>query len=388
MAKPLGFLLRFIFAIAGVLGLTNSSLFAQRDPILDQLKNISTIASTVPSNGDVNPYGLVRIPRSVGNLWEGHYLVSNFNNMGNQQGTGSTIVEISPEGAVSLFAQIDASKLPDSCPGGVGLTTALAVLRTGWVIVGSLPTSNGMSATAEAGCLIVLNSEGTPVETIYGSLINGPWDMTALDGDQHAALFVTSVLNGTVAAGGSVVTQGTVVRVNLAVSKQQMPFLESLTVIADGFSTRTDPVALVLGPTGVGLSPNCDDSGYSGCWTSFGENQPVLYVADTLANRIAVITDPLTRTTPTGIGQTLTSGGSLNAPLGLTVAPNGHIITVNGNDGFATETTPQGRQIAKELLDNTPPPPLGAGALFGVLFDPEVGLIFVDDDSNTLNKVD
>jgi hypothetical protein len=102
-------------------------------------------------------------------------------------------------------------------------------------------------------------------------------------------------------------------------------------------------------------------------------------------NRIAVITDPFTRSTPSWNGRTLTMGGSLNDPLGLTVAPDGHIITVNGNDGFATEITPHGAQIAKKLLDNTGGPPPGAGTLFGVLFDPEVGLVFVDDGSNTLN---
>jgi len=75
-------------------------------------------------------------------------------------------------------------------------------------------------------------------------------------------------------------------------------------------------------------------------------------------------------------------GGSVNDPLGLTVAPDGHIITVHGNDGFATEITPQGAQIAK-LLDNTGGPP-AAGTLFGVRFDSEVGLVFVDDGSNTL----
>jgi DNA-binding beta-propeller fold protein YncE len=111
----------------------------------------------------------------------------------------------------------------------------------------------------------------------------------------------------------------------------------------------------------------------------------VLYVADSLNNRIAVITDPLTRTSPSANGKTLTSGGSLNDPLGLTVAPNGHLIAVNGNDGFATEITPRGSQIATRLLDSTGGPPPGAGTLFGVVFDPEVGLVFVDDGSNTLN---
>jgi hypothetical protein len=212
--------------------------------------------------------------------------------------------------------------------------------------------------------------------------------MTAADGGDKAALLVTNVLNGTVTAGGSVVNQATVVRVNLAVSEKQMPFLLSMTVIGAGFEARTDPNALVIGPTGVGLSPNCHDRGDSedaDCRSSFGEDEPVLYVADSLNNRIAVITDPLTRSTPSWNGRTLTMGGSLNDPLGLTVAPNGHIITVNGNDGFALETTAQGEQVAKKLLDKTGGPPAGAGTLFGVLFDPEVGLVFVDDGSNTLN---
>ena len=368
-------------------GILASSLFAEDDAsILKKLKNISTLSSTVPSNGDVNPYGLVRVPNTVGNLREGHFLVSNFNASSNLQGTGTTIVDISPSGAFTLFAQIDPSKLPGPCPGGVGLTTALAVLRSGWVIVGSLPTSDGSSASAQAGCLIVLDSEGSPAETIHGSLINGPWDMTAVDGDRQAVLFVTNVLNGTVAANGGVVNQGTVVRLNLAVSEEHMPVVESVTVVGKGFAERTDPAALVIGPTGLALSPSCPQS-EGNCRTPFGEDedQPVLYVADSLNNRIAVITDPLTRTSPSANGKTLTSGGSLNDPLGLTVAPNGHLIAVNGNDGFATEITPRGSQIATRLLDSTGGPPPGAGTLFGVVFDPEVGLVFVDDGSNTLN---
>ena len=118
-------------------------------------------------------------------------------------------------GKTTLFAQVDASGLPGPCPGGVGLTTALVVLQRGWVIVGSLPTTDGTSATAKAGCLIVLNSWGKVVETFSGSLINGPWDMAAFDQDAVAALFVTNVLNGTVAGNGKVVNKGTVIRIVL-----------------------------------------------------------------------------------------------------------------------------------------------------------------------------
>ena len=140
------------------------------------LTHISEVASTVPPNGDVNPYGVAVVQRSRGALVQGNVLVSNFNNSGNSQGTGTTIVEIAPNGTLKVFAQLDAAHLSGACPGGVGLTTALVVLRTGWVIVGSLPTTDGTAATAKAGCLIVLNSNGHPVETFSGGPINGPWD--------------------------------------------------------------------------------------------------------------------------------------------------------------------------------------------------------------------
>lgn len=128
------------------------------------------------------------VPVSRGSLTRGSILVSNFNNNQNFRGTGTTIVQISPQGSVTLFAQISAAAVPGSCPGGVGLTTALVVLRSGWVIVGSLPTTNGMSATAEGGCLIVLDSTGRAVETISNSMIDGPWGMTALDEGNTAVL--------------------------------------------------------------------------------------------------------------------------------------------------------------------------------------------------------
>jgi len=350
-------------------------------PILKKLKTVSTIASTVPSNGDVNPYGIVRVERSVGKLEAGHILISNFNNMNNQQGTGTTIVDVSPGGALTVFAQLDPTMLPGSCPGGLGLTTALAVLHTGWVIVGSLPTSDGTSATAAAGCLIVLDSYGNPFETFYGSLINGPWDMTWSERGNEAMLFVTNVLNGTVTAGGSVVHQGTVVRINLGNSETQMPWIESMTVIGSGFAQRTDPAALVLGATGVALSPNCNDDDNDGR----DHHGSVLYVADTLNNGIRAISNPLFRTNSDGTGALVASGGALNQPLGLTVAPNGNILAVNGGDGFIVEFNAHGNQIAKKLIDNTGGPPPGAGTLFGLIYVPDTGVYFVDDGSNTLN---
>ena len=329
---------------------------------------IKPIASTVPANGDVNPYGVAVVPASAGSLVAGDILVSNFNDVYNLQGKGSTIVQITPGGHVSTFAQIDRAALPGSCPGGIGLTTALAVTRTGWVFVGSLPTENGQAPTARSGCILVLDDLGQVVETFYGSLINGPWDLTAADGGSHVALFVTNVLNGTVAANGQVVSGGTVVRIDLDIAAGFEPGIESMTVVGSGFDERTDPSALVIGPTGVALSP--DDQ--------------TLYVADSLNNRIASISDPLFRTTSDGVGDTLTSGAPLNDPLGIATAPNGDVLSVNGDDGYLVRTNPHGVQTSLGLLDSVGSPP-GSGALFGLAIVPNHGIYYVDDNSNSLN---
>ena len=187
------------------------------------LHKLSVLASTVPANGDVNPYGVAVVGRSTGRLHAGDVLVSNFNASNNTQGTGTTIVQISPSGHRTTFATLTAGMLPGSCPGGVGLTTALGVLRSGWVIVGSLPTADGTSATARAGCLIVLNSHGKAVETMAGGPINGPWDMATVAGRHGVTLFVSNVLNGTVAAGGATVNRGTVLRIGLTSGWHGMP---------------------------------------------------------------------------------------------------------------------------------------------------------------------
>jgi len=339
---------------------------AAAPPFLSGFAHTSVIASTVPVTkngkpGDLNPYGVAVVPSTVGALVKGDVLVSNFNNGANKQGTGNTIVEVDPAGTQTVFARI---KQP-----GVGLTTALSVLPNGFVVVGNLPTTNGKAATATAGNLFVLNNLGQVVESLTAADINGPWDMTAVSTKANQAdLFVTNVLNGTVAAAGNVVNQGTVVRLNLDVSGP-MPSVLSNTIIGTGFAEKTDPAALVIGPTGVGLAPD-----------------GTLYVADTINSQIRAIPKAQTRTTSAGLGSLVTpTPGSLNGPLGLTIAPNGDVLTVNSNDGLIVETQPGGTEVATFQLDSSGSPP-GAGALFGLAVVPGGdGVYYVDDATNTLN---
>jgi len=281
-------------------------------------------------------------------------------------------MQITPAGGVSVFATISADSLPEVCPGGIGLTTGLVVLKFGWVIVGSLPTTGPNAILSGAGCLIVLNAKGVPVKVISGTTakINGPWDMTALDQGKVAFLFVANTLNGGVAtAGGSVVNEGTIVRIKLGVpqytaSGKSYPSYSPGMIIGSGFSQQTNSAALILGPTGVGFDPK----------TGF------LYVADTINNRIAMIPDALTRDNTATSGGDVTSNINLNQPLGVAIAPNGYILTVNAQNGYIVEISPEGTQVATfQLIKN------GGGALFGLAVVPDgSGIYFVNDDANTL----
>ena len=338
---------------------------ATASAFISSLHSVSTIGSTVPTSGDVNPYGLAVVPTSVGSLKAGDFLISNFNAKSNNQGTGTTIVQLTPAGKLSVFATINAKALPGSCPGGVGLTTALSVLPGGYVVVGSLPTTNGLSATAQLGCLIVLDSGGHAVSTIAGKNIAGPWDMASVTHGSTTTLFVSNVLTGGAKAGLKTVNNSTVLRIRLSVTSGHAPTVQSEQVVANAIPWRDDKTALAIGPTGVALGSN-----------------GTLYIADTLENRIIAVPSAMTRSTALADKNiTLASAGHLIQPLGLILAPNGDILTTNAGDGNIVETTPSGHQIATVAGDAK----AGAGSLFGLVIAPGgKSLAYVDDAANTL----
>jgi plastocyanin len=337
---------------------------------LAPLSAFSSVGSTVPANGDVNPYGIAVVPRSVGKLKAGQLLISNFNAKEGAkesgQGTGTTLVQVSTAGKLTPFATISAGSLPGPCPGGVGLTTALNILPGGYVVVGSLPTTNGKTATAKYGCLIVLNSEGKAIKTIAGKNIQGPWDSTAESEGSKTTLFVSNALNGGAAKGVKPIDNSTVVRIDLESGEGKEPKVTSEQVVAEGIPWVNSAEALVLGPTGLALGSN-----------------GTLYVASTQNNKILAVSEAATRTTPlTSGGTVLTAGGHLKEPLGMVLAPNGNLITTNGGDGSMVETTPAGQQVAVQTADKK----TGAGSLFGLVVAPGgKGIYYVDDGENTLN---
>jgi hypothetical protein len=346
-----------------------SVLTPEPGSFLADKKTVTLIGSTTPANGDINPYAIWPVTKTVGTVTAGDVLVDNFNNSSNNQGTGTTIVDVHPNGQLSVFASLPAT--PAGCPGGVGLTTAMVQLQTGWVIVGSLPSTNGQYATAGAGCLLVLSPTGQLASTISGSYINGPWDETVQDNGTSATLFVSNTLNGLshTSSTSTEVDQGDVVRLTLSESATAPPAVTAETQVASGLPEKPDASSFIKGPTGLALA-----------------SDGTLYVANNLANQINSIPDALTRTSSAGEGTTLTQNGQLANPLGMVLAPNGNLLVANAVNGKIVEVTPAGRQVGEYYADDDiGQDPPGNGDLFDVAINQAGnGVLFVNDGTNTL----
>jgi hypothetical protein len=338
------------------------------------------ISSTIPANGDLNPYGVAFVPPnfpSGGTISPGDILVSNFNNNSNTQGMGTTIIKLTPNGLIT----------PPPAPGttvgnattffpssAFGLTTALGALQRGFVLVGNVPTDS--SGAILQGSLQVIDQKGTLVTTFTDPLkLTDPWDLTIVDNSNHATVFVSNVDNGTPGH-----TNGNVTRLNLMVSPAGVKLIGTPTVIANGYMVALNSSALVLGPTGVALDRMTD----------------TLYVASTADNAIFAVPNASTRSTPPpgGTGTMIARGGQLRGPLALVLAPNGNLVTANGDavnqdpnhPSEIVELTKNGGFVSQFNVD------AGTGGAFGIAIsmvnDNTARLAVVDDNANDIIVID
>ncbi|BEU71135.1 MULTISPECIES: hypothetical protein [Ralstonia solanacearum species complex] len=326
--------LRGVLCGIGLVVLSLGSALADEKPIIPPT---STVASTVPTNGDLNPYGIAFVPAGVpagSALQPGDVVVSNFNAASNKQGTGTTIVKLVTDGNPVTFFQGQ----------NLGLTTALAVLKSGYVLVGNLPTTNGTAITS-TGSLLVITPQGALLSELKDpTLLDGPWDMTVIiDKGPQVTAFVSNVLNGTVA------------RIDLNIGASGATLLNSSHIVASGYAHRPDLAALVVGPTGLAYDAAHD----------------VLYVASTNDNAVFAVSRAAALTHDNGPGRVIYQDSThLHGPLALALAPNGDLVAANGDainpdpnqSSEIVEFTPEGRFVAQMQVDPT------AGSAFGLAF--------------------
>jgi DNA-binding beta-propeller fold protein YncE len=359
-SAPISVLAISLIAAAGLSLLPITALAADERSFLPQ----TIVTSTVPENGDVNPYGVAIVPAgfpSGGTIAPGDVLVSNFNNSDNLQGTGTTIIKFTPNGLVSPAGQAS-EFFKGSFP---GLTTALGVLKRGFVLVGSVSTTDGKFGTIKAGPLLFLDRNGNIIPPSPLTMkLDGPWDLTIDDQFDHARVFVSNVLNGTVT------------RLDLAITPSIVT-VKAATVIASGYTSQENDAGLILGPTGLAYDPEDD----------------VLFVASTADNTIFAVPQAGSRSGSSGRGATIFQDDHLRGPLALVFAPNGNLLTANGdavNDdptqpSEIVEFTRTGRFVRQFNVD------AAEGGAFGIdlaSLSKLVRFAFVDDNAVNLTVTD
>ncbi|HKE28615.1 MAG TPA: hypothetical protein VKB88_39970 [Bryobacteraceae bacterium] len=318
-------------------------------------------ASTVPGNGDVNPYGVVIVPKTIPKglgLQAGDILVSNFNNSANLQGTGTTIIRVTASGSVSTFYTSSAQQR--------GLTAALGLLSNGVVLIGNLPTADGTAATVGPGSLAVLDRFGHFLGTIGNAPANidGPWSMAVDDrgtnGTGTAHVFVSNVLSGVIS------------RFDLSYTPSGLG--ATVTVLATGFNHRLDPAALAVGPSGL----------------AYDSVHNVLLVASSTDNAIYQIANAATATSTQPATLLFADAVHLHGPLDIGFLPNGHLLVANSDGSNADPNQPSELvefTSAGAFIDEMPIDPNNGGA-FGLAMK-NLGwgtfqLAAVDDNTNTL----
>jgi len=317
-------------------------------------------SSTVPANGDVNPYGVAFVPQpfpSGGMLAEGDVLVSNFNNSANLQGAGTTIIQLRPTGSIAppgTAAVFFTSSLP-------GLSTALAVLQGGFVVVGNVPTTDGTFATLGQGALQVIDRNGRWLQTwTDAALLDGPWDLAVDDHGSWAAIYVSNVRNGTV------------VRLDVSVGSKGLTLLHKI-LIGTGYMHVPNAAALVLGPTGL----------------AYDEGSDTLFVASTADNMVFAISHAGSRTEPVTRGRIVFADEHLRGPLALRFAPNRDLLAANGDAVNAdllhpseiVEFTKSGEFVREYNVDSS------QGGAFGLdtLREGPFNYAVIDDVTNSLS---
>jgi hypothetical protein len=322
--------------------------------------------TTVPASGDVNPYGVALVPAGFpkgGMLKSGQILVSNFNDSMNTQGTGTTIVAITPGQNPSTAPVFFTSQ-------STGLTLALGVLKSGFVIVGNVPTTDGTFGTIGQGSLQIIDRSGHVVQTLSDpKLLDGPWASTLNDHGNTAQLFVSNVLSGTVT------------RINLKVVHHRGSTsvdVTGMTQIASGYTVQPNGAAVVVGPGGLAYNAKSD----------------TLYVASTGDNEIFAVADASRTHSDNGMGSLIYQDPAhLFGPIGLVLAPNGDLLATNDDavntshempsqTSALTEFTPTGTFVGQISLDS------GAGGAFGLVVythGRSLTVASVDDVTNTLD---
>jgi hypothetical protein len=342
--------------------------------VLKSLKKKVTIGSTIPSNGDLNPYGLTVATSSQGKVKKGDLFVCNFNAKSNIQGTGTTIVSLSPT---------PGSKPNDFAQSG-SLLGCAALTATE---LSSVTYAASFGKTK--GTVTQWSPTASMTKMLNKNLVH-PWGAT------------WAVASGlyTYAANALFVSDASTGSIVLAASCQGGQCSYPGTVIVKGFAVNHGKPGSILGPSGLTFDPkNCVRlSGTKACGTLYvvdGKTNTVVAIHNALnlrnKNSIIVSANGKSFSGPDGgWAKLLYSGAPLNGPISSTVLFNHNLVVGNTLDpngkNLLIEISPAGK-----LLDTVNVDKGAAGALFGLVATGRsvatTKLYFNDDNANNLQAL-
>ena len=323
--------------------------------LLKMLKKQVVIGSTVdPISGDGNPYGLTVSPTTSGRVRRGDLLICNFNAKSNVQGTGESVVALSPA--------------PGSKPRRVA---------HGKELKGCDALAIGSDLKLWASVMVandnpVISTDGKVVQNLKGKPYNQPWGQIYAQpkGGGEAVYYESNAGNGSIVRIGATSF--------------------ATTVIATGFPVNHGVPGTALAPSGLAY-----DSAVDTLYFADGMNDTLVAIKNVSkigTKGIKASKNGMSFSGPDAADARIVKAGKpFNGPLSTALLPNGNIIVGNtlNPDGknLMIEVTPSGKILDVRNVDKG-----AAGALFGIVAtgssDADTKIYFNDDNANNLQVLE
>jgi len=331
--------------------------------ILKKLKKDVVIGSTVdPRNGDAGPRGLSIVQGTYG-LKKGQLVLCNFEDSSGNAGKGTTIEVFDPKpgSKPTSFAKSDKVE-------GCSATT--------------ITDNNCVYASGSTSGLLVAVCNANKLKTQYGAPFKQPFsviDASCAFATKGSCNYSAEYIFTSDATTGAIVTFS----INHYGNRKRIE-------VIDGFDINKGTGWGTLGPSGLQYNANKDIlfavDGVDNTIVSFN-NASELLVKDEITVQPGGKTFKC-KYSSTTCGTLVYSGSPLDAPVAMTLLPNGNLIVANSQGGNKLiELTPTGTVLATKVVDSKKTP-----AVFGLQAsgktDTNTVLFYTDTNDNKLHELE
>jgi hypothetical protein len=329
--------------------------------ILKKLTKVVVIGTTVdPTNGDNSARAVSVVPTTSGELKKGQLLLCNFDDKDGQAGKGTTMDTFDPK------------------PGSKAATFAQSGEIEGCDADAVEPEDSALAAGAASQLLVGIGANGEVAQS--GLHVGLPFAVvSAVQPDSRYSpqnIYVSDAKTGSI--------------ISFSINEYGNP---KPLQIATGFAINHKPGWGRLGPSGL----------------QYDAKKDALYIADGSTNTVVEFTNALHLDVKDGIivepggrtfkckdpssacGKLIYAGKPLNAPVAMTMLPNGNLIVANTAGARANTLveidTANGKVLDTKVLDKKK-----TAGIFGLVAtgtnDGNTALFFTDTKSNTLQELE